>query len=389
VPADLSTIEAELADLSEAGLRRRMRPIDSPQGRLLQVDGRTALNFSSNNYLGLADEPFLSAAAERARDQGFGSGASRLIAGSLSIHRQLERSLADWTGAPAALLFNSGYQANVGVLSALAGRGDVIFSDALNHASIIDGCRLSRATVEVYPHLDLEALARRLAAHPEARRRLLVTDSVFSMDGDVAPLPALVDLARANDALLIVDDAHALGVMGADGAGLAAGLDVDVRIATLGKALGTFGAFAAAAAPVIDLLVQRARSFVFTTALPVPVAAAADAAVSYCRGPEGIARRQELARACARFHAGLIGLGFPAPPSPRHIVPLQVRDGDPRRAMEASEALLSRGIFAQGIRPPTVPPGTARLRFSLMATHREEDIDAALAGLGELRPLFL
>jgi 8-amino-7-oxononanoate synthase len=307
--------------------------------------------------------------------------------GNLPAHRALESRLASWLGVEAALLFNSGYQANVGLVSALAGPDDAVFSDALNHASLIDGCRLSRAHVVVYPHRDLHALASALAATP-ARRRLILTDAVFSMDGDRAPLAELVALARAHEALLVVDEAHALGVLGPAGAGLSAGLDVDVRMGTLGKALGGFGAFVAARQPIVELLANRARSFVFTTALPIPVAAAAQAALGWLISAEGQAARQRLAAHAERFFAGLRAHGFAVGEAPSHIVPLRMAGGEPGRAMEASEALLARGIYVQGIRPPTVPPGTARLRVALSAAHDEHHLDEALAALAALRRLF-
>ena len=372
----LDSIAEELAHLDTVGLRRRLRPIDGAQAAELLVDGRRVLNFSSNNYLGLADSPLLREAATRAMaEHGFGAGASRLIVGNLAPHRALEVRIARWKRTEAALLFNSGYHANVGTVSALLGPEDVVFSDALNHASIIDGCRLSRARTCVYPHRDVAALETLLRNEP-GRRRLIVTDSVFSMDGDRAPLAALSALARAHGALLAIDEAHAAGIEDDETA-------VDLRIGTLGKALGTFGAYVAGAAPLIELLAQRARSFVFTTALPVPVVAAAHAAIDWLETPEGRTRRQQLLDNCRYFHERRGGAD-----DPTHIVPLAVRDGDPRRAMAACEALLARGIYAQGIRPPTVPPGTSRLRFSIMATHTRAHLDQALAALHDLREHF-
>lgn len=369
-------IAAELASLDAAGLRRRMRAIDGAQAAELQVDGRRVINFSSNNYLGLADSDVLRDAAIRAmHEHGFGAGASRLIVGNLAPHRALETRIARWRRTEAALLFNSGYHANVGTVSALAGADDVVFSDELNHASIIDGCRLSRARVVVYPHRDVDELARRLRREP-GRRRLIVSDAIFSMDGDRAPLAELAKLARAHDALLVVDEAHAAGVVDDD-------TPVDLRVGTLGKALGGFGAYVAGAAPLVELLMQRARSFVFTTALPVPVVAAAHAAIDWLDTDDGRARRARLAENCRYFHERRRRAGEPS-----HIVPLHVRDGDPRRAMAACEALLERGIFAQGIRPPTVPPGRSRLRFALMATHTREHLDRALAALADLEDHF-
>jgi len=378
----LRSIREELGALQARGLRRRMRPIDGPQAADIVVDGRQAVNFSSNNYLGLADHPALrQAAATAMRSHGFGAGASRLIVGNLEPHRQLEEHVARWLGAEAALLFNSGYHANVGIVSALVGPADGVYSDALNHASLIDGARLSRARIHVIPHGDVDALGRALAAGAAFRRRLVVVDSVFSMEGDRAPLGAIVDLARRYEALTLVDEAHAIGVLGPGGSGLAQGLPVDLRMATFGKALGGFGAFVAGSAELVEYLVHRARSFVFTTALPVPVVAWARAAAELCAGAEGDTLRARLERNCSRFAAGLAALGMPAQGT--HIVPLLV--GDPQRAMALTDALLQRGIFAQGVRPPTVPEGTSRLRFALMATHEERHLDAALAALAEHR----
>jgi 8-amino-7-oxononanoate synthase len=378
-------LAAELEALDRQGLRRRLRPIDGPQAAEITVDGRHALNFSSNNYLGLADHPALSAAARACTEQlGTGAGASRLIAGSLAPHRELEGALADLLGQP-ALLFNSGYQANLGLIQALAGPEDAVFSDALNHASLIDGCRLARARVEVYAHRDHTDLRQRLAATP-ARRRLIVTDSVFSMDGDVADLAGLRQLANEHGAALLVDDAHAFGVMGPGGRGAcaAAGVQPDALMATFGKALGGFGAFVSAAPPVVDYLANRARSFVFTTALPPGVMAAAHEGLRLVASPAGAERRAQLHQRIRQFADGLAALGLlvdGAGATP--IFPVLV--GDARQTMEASEALLQAGVFAQGIRPPTVPRGTARLRFSLMATHTGEHVQRALDGLCELR----
>jgi 8-amino-7-oxononanoate synthase len=381
-------VRAELTRLEAAGLRRRMRPIDGPQSAEVVVDGRRAINFSSNNYLGLADQPLLlEAAAAAMREDGFGAGASRLIVGNLAPHRALEARIARWKNTEAALVFNSGYQANVGLVSALAGPDDVVFSDELNHASLIDGCRLSRARIVVYRHGDSRDLASRLA-DVHGRRRLIVTDSVFSMDGDLAPLVELTALARQHDALLAVDEAHAVGVLGDRGVGLCAGLPVHLQMGTLGKALGGFGAYVAGPTPLIELLFNRARSFVFTTALPVPVVAAASAAIDWLATPDGGRARSRLDANVQRTHRALAELRFPVGERPSHIVPLGVKDGDPRRAMAACEALLARGLFAQGIRPPTVPEGTARLRLALMATHTDEHLTALFRALAELRELF-
>jgi 8-amino-7-oxononanoate synthase len=375
----------ELAELDARGQRRRLRVAASPPGRLVQLDGRAVLNFSSNNYLGLADHPVLAHASSDATERtGTGAGASRLILGTQDLHVGLEQALAAWHDQPAALLFNSGYHANVGVLQALAREGDVVFSDALNHASIIDGCRLGRARVVVYPHCDLEALAALLARH-HGRRRLVVTDSVFSMDGDRAPLPALAALCRANDAVLMIDEAHAAGVLGPGGRGLAAeaGVVPDIHVGTLSKALGSFGAYVAGEQALIDLLLHRARSFVFTTALPPGVVAASQAAVHLVQSEHGQQLRDRLAAHVARFRQGLAERGLlPAGAGTTPIFPVLV--GDERQTMACTQHLLEQGIYAQGIRPPTVPRGTSRLRFALMATHEPGDLERALAALDDL-----
>lgn len=371
-------VDEALARREAQGLRRRMRWIDGAQDRWVEVDGRRALLLCSNNYLGLANDPELREAAARAlRDCGVGAGASRLVSGSMRAHRELEEALADLKRAEAALVFTSGYQANVGTITALVGRDDEVFSDELNHASLIDGCRLSRTRVSVYPHNDMERLGALLAAS-RARRRLIVTDSVFSMDGDEAPLAVICDLADRYGAMTLVDEAHATGAIGPHGSGVVGreGLQerVTVQMGTLGKALGCFGAFVAGRRNLVDYLANEARSFVFTTALPPAIVAAARAAVAIAAREDG--RRERLAANAARLHAGLLRLGF-AVPHCSHILPVMI--GDPAATMALCGRLLDRGVFAQGIRPPTVPPGTSRLRVTLMATHTDADIDAALA----------
>ena len=370
-------LREELDRLRTANLYRRPRSIDARAGAEIVIDGKPAIDFSSNDYLGFASLPEL---REAMTGDGPGAAASRLISGNRAEHRELERTIAEWKGTEAALLFNSGYHANVGIVSALAGPEDVLYSDALNHASLIDGCRLSRATVRVFPHRDSSALATLLAVDAgRFRRRLILSDTMFSMDGDEAPLAALAELAQRHDAWLLVDEAHAAGVIGPQGRGLAAreNLRPQVIVGTLGKAFGVFGAYAAGSRTLIDYLIQRARSFVFTTALPPPVAAAARRAIELARGPEGDQRRARLAHNAERL-CGRLGV-------PRsHIVPILV--GDAARVMQLSDALLERGIFVQGIRPPTVPAGTSRLRLALSAAHTDDHIDRALAALGDLLP---
>jgi len=375
--------QEELEALKARGLRRFLEPLDSPQGPLVRVGGETLVNFSSNDYLGLAGSPTVRAAAAAALEiHGVGSGASRLVVGDTAAHHRLEARLAAFEHSEAALVFNSGYAANVGTLQALVGPEDVVFSDALNHASLIDGCRLSRARTVVYPHADVEALARALASTP-ARRRLVVTDSVFSMDGDVAPLRDIVEVCQAHGAALLVDEAHATGVLGERGAGLceALGLEssVDVRMGTLSKSLGGLGAYIAASRPVVDFVLQRARPLVFSTALPAALCAAAEAAVDIVERDDAL--RARLWRNIHRFSKGLRELGFIAEPRSA-VFPVIV--GDAPRAVAASQALRARGLLVKAIRPPTVPEGTSRLRFCLSAAHTEGQLDLALSALRAL-----
>jgi glycine C-acetyltransferase len=378
-------IETELQRLNEAGLYRRLRRVDGDQGPTLVLDSKEVVNFSSNNYLGLANHPALREAAKDAIDRyGCGSGASRLISGNMTLHEELEAKLAELKGTEAALVFNSGFQANVGIISTLIGEGDVVFSDALNHASIIDGCRLSRAQVYVYGHADLQQLEDCLKQASAHRRRLIVTETLFSMDGDEAPLKEIVELAEKYAALVMVDEAHATGVYGPNGAGIVAKLGLGGRVlaqmGTLGKALGGFGAYVTGSAAFRELLINRCRSFVFTTALPPAVMAMGIAALDLVKKePE---RRLALSNNCARLSAGLKALGYSIANSRSQIIPLMVGDAD--ECMRLSEQLLERGIFAQGIRPPTVPPGTSRLRITVMATHTGEHLQRALGALGDV-----
>jgi 8-amino-7-oxononanoate synthase len=323
------------------------------------------------------------AAAAAMSVDGFGASASRLICGSMTPHRALEAEVARWLGTGGALVFNSGYQANVGLVPALVGPGDVVFSDALNHASLIDGCRLSGARIEVYRHANPGDLEERLH-RVNGRRRLIITDAIFSMDGDRAPISTLSGLAEKHGALLAVDEAHAIGVLGPNGSGLSQEAGVHLRTGTFGKALGGFGAFIAGDPLLLSLMSNRARSFVFTTALPVPVIAAARAALGWLCTPEGHSRREALAVRVRHFYEGLVDLGL-GPPEPSHIVPLRVRDGGPRAAVDLAAALFARGLFVQPIRPPTVPAGTSRLRVALMATHEIAHLDTLLSALSELR----
>ena len=368
----------ELEARRAAGLDRRIRWIDGAQDTWVTVDGRRALLLCSNNYLGLANHPAVREAATKAAvDYGAGAGASRLISGSMRLHRELEEQLAAFKGTDAALLFNSGYHANVGTITTLVGNGDAVFSDELNHASIIDGCRLSGACIRIYQHNDVEHLDALLAG-TVARRRLVVTESVFSMDGDSAPLTAICDLAERYNAMVMVDEAHATGVVGPEGRGVIAaeGLQhrVAVQMGTLGKALGTFGAFVAGSRAVTDWLLNTARSFVYTTALPPPVVAAAAAALRIaCTDAE---RRQRLHDNAEYLRSAFVQLGLRVGAPGTHILPVFISDSE--HAVRISERLLSEGVFVQGIRPPTVPAGTARLRVTPMSTHKAEDLAFAV-----------
>ena len=377
----MTDVAERLEELRDRGLYRRLRLIEGPQGPTVTLDGRAVLLLCSNNYLGLADRTAVrEAAADAALRWGAGSGASRLISGNMEPHRRLEQRLAAFKGYEAALLFGSGYLANTGVIAALAGRGEVVFSDELNHASIVDGCRLSRAETFVYRHTDLEHLAWGLR-RGGGRAALIVTDGVFSMDGDVAPLAELLELARRHGARLMVDEAHATGAVGPGGRGSvsAAGLsgEVDVVVGTLGKALGSYGAYACASAEIVDLLVNTARPFIFSTAPPPPAIGAALAALALLESEPELVDRLQANAVLLRRSLSVEGLeaGGAA-----QVVPVQV--GEAEATMELCELALEKGVFAQGIRPPTVPEGTCRLRLTAMATHRTEDLVAAAHMVG-------
>jgi len=378
----MSGIADRLEELRDSGLYRRLRLVEGRQGPRITLDGRDVLLLCSNDYLGLAAHPRVrNAAAEAAMRWGAGSGASRLISGNMQPHQRLERRIAEFKGYESALLFGSGYLANSGTIGALAGRGEVVFSDELNHASIIDGCRLSRAETFVYRHADVEHLAWGLEQAGE-RAALIVTDGVFSMDGHIAPLPELVALARRHGCRLMVDEAHATGALGPGGRGsvAAAGLsgEVDIVMGTLGKALGSYGAYVCANRETTDYLLNTARSFIFSTAPPPPVAAAGLAALELLEAqPE---RVEKLGANATTLRGALAGEGLAVGEGRAQIVPVEV--GDPERTMELCERILERGVFAQGIRPPTVPAGTSRLRFTVMSTHRREELEGAARTVG-------
>jgi 8-amino-7-oxononanoate synthase len=382
----VSELAERLEEFERAGLGRRLRLVSGPQGPTVLLDGSPALLLCSNNYLGLADHPRVrEAAADAAMRWGVGAGASRLVSGTMTIHRRLEERLAEFERTESCLLFGSGYLANVGVLGALAGPGDVIFSDALNHASIVDGCRLSRAEVVVYRHVDVEHLHWCLVRDSRRRnpdaRQVIVTDAVFSMDGDIAPLGDIVELARAAGARLVVDEAHATGTLGPEGRGALAleGLEgeADVLVGTLGKSLGSYGAYVCASEEMVRYLINTARPFIFSTAPSPPAVAGALAALELLlERPHRVERLQRNARTLRR---ALAEQGFGVGEEEMHIVPLVV--GDPADAVRLCAAALENGVFAQAIRPPTVAPGTSRLRLAAMASHTTADMRAAAAAL--------
>ena len=386
----LPSLDADLkADLVSLEAQDRIRSCPAASGPSRTnptIDAQPLLSFCSNDYLGLSGHPALASAAAAAMARsGLGAGASRLIAGDLPEHRELEAALSAFLNVEAVLLFPSGYQTNLGVLCALAGPGDLVLCDHANHASIIDACRLSRARPTFYRHLDVSSAEKRLLAlAPPARRRFLVTESLFGMDGDVAPIAELADLARKHDAALIVDEAHAIGVLGPGGRGLChdAGVRPDVLIGTLGKAFGAAGGFAAGSATLRRYLVNRSRTFIFTTAQPPPVAAAALAALHIIGGDEGQARREALANRVLQLRSRLPSRTAALPHSP--ILPIIF--GPDRAAVDASRALRASGFFVQPIRPPTVPEGTARLRVTLSASHSPKDVDSFAQALAPFIP---
>jgi 8-amino-7-oxononanoate synthase len=381
-------MDDDLADLRRRDLHRRRRLVRLREGSHVRLGGRDFVSFASNDYLGLAGDPRLAREAARmARRYGCGAGASPLVSGYLAPHRALERDLARWEGVESALVFSSGFAANLALAGTLAGEGDAIFSDALNHASLIDGCRLARARTHIYRHADVNHLHDLLVRlGRSARRRVIVSESVFSMDGDWAPLPELADLARRHDCSLLIDEAHATGVFGANGRGLAELLafrsqanDFPITVGTLSKALGAQGGFVAGTRRLIEWLVNRARPYIFSTALAPPVAGAARRAVAIVAAePE---RRARLLARAEFLRERLRASGYPASGSRSQIVPVVV--GSARAALELSQRLRRRGLLVPAIRPPTVPDGAARLRISLTAMHSEEDVLRLVAALAD------
>ena len=380
-----SMLETELAALDSAGLKRRRRTLEAPCGPLAVVDGRQLISFCSNDYLGLANDPALiDAACDGAKTWGVGSGASHLVSGHQAPHEALEQKLAAFTGFPRALLFSTGYMANLGIVPALVGRGDAVFSDKLNHASLIDAIQLSRAESKRYPHVDLAALERLLAAS-KATRKLILTDAVFSMDGDLAPLPALLELAERFDAWLVIDDAHGFGVLGPQGRGSLAHCALAqsqrvIYMGTLGKAAGASGAFVCAHEAVIEWLLQRARTYIFTTGSSPLIACALLASLELIE--KGDARRAHLRQLTAQLRDGLADTRWQLLPSPTAIQPVII--GDNFAALRVANALYERGLWVPAIRPPTVAKGTARLRVSLTAAHTKAQVAMLVDALKEL-----
>ncbi len=381
-------LDAELADMAAQGLQRVRRVLDSPAGIEVNVDGRSLLSFCSNDYLGLATEPALIEAARSAASRwGVGSGSSHLVGGHLAPHDVLEQRLAAFVGSARALYFSTGYMANLGVVPTLVGRGDAVFADRLNHASLIDAAQLSRADHIRYPHNDLATLERQLAAS-SATRKLIVTDAVFSMDGDLALLPQLLELAQRFDAWLVVDDAHGFGVLGPKGRGTLAHAGIDLGahprllyIGTLGKAAGVSGAFVAGAANIIEWLMQRARTYIFTTAASPIVAATLIKSLELIE--EGDARRTHLGVLINHLQDGLKSTRWQLMPSRTAIQPIII--GDNEATLQCAAALAEQGIWVAAIRPPTVPKGTARLRITLSAAHHLEQVDRLLAALRQVQ----
>lgn len=379
-------IEQKLQALSEENLLRRRRVVNSACTVMAEIDGIPMLTFSSNDYLGLAAHPLLAeTAANAARQWGVGSGGSHVVTGHMYPHEALENALAEFAGMDRALFFSTGYMANTGIVPALVGRGDAVFSDRLNHASLIDAVLLSRADNIRYRHADAAHLAS-LLEKSNAKRKLILTDAVFSMDGDIAPLPALLELAERHDAWLVVDDAHGFGVLGPEGRGTLAHFGITatprlIYMGTLSKAAGVTGAFAAGDAQVMEWLLQRARTYTFTTAASPVIAATLLKSVELIR--QGEDRRKRLFSLAKRLQAGLVQTKWEWQPSPTAIQPVII--GSNERTLQIAQALSRHGILVPAIRPPTVPKGRARLRISLSAGHNEEQVDRLVDGLKELQ----
>lgn len=386
-PSLIERLQRAHAERAAAGLLRRVRTLDRAQGTRVQIGDRLLTGFASNDYLGLAQDPrSVQALQHAASEWGVGATAAHLLGGHRRPHQALEEALADWLGYPRALLFSTGMMANIGVMSALLDRGDVCVQDRLNHASLLDGARLSGAELRRYPHADVDAAERQLLSNPD-RAALLASDGVFSMDGDIAPLPELAALCARQHALLMIDDAHGVGVVGAHGCGsvAAAGLgvnEVPLLMVTLGKAIGTFGAVVLGTDDLIDALIQFARPYIYTTAMPPAVAAASLTAVQIARSEDW--RREKLAALIAQFRAGATQRGFVLLPSTTPIQPILI--GSSLTASHCAQQLEAAGFHVPAIRPPTVAEGAARLRIILTAAHEAADIDALLDALQRALP---
>lgn len=380
-------LNTERTTLEQAGLRRHLRTVMSAPTGTVNLDGRDVVLLGSNNYLGLSTHPkVIDAAVEATRNFGTGASGSRLISGNNELYTTLEANLAKTKNTEAALVFSSGYAANTSIIPVLAGEDDLILSDALNHASIIDGCRLSRATKKVYRHCDIAHLKALLSESTTFRRRLIVTDGVFSMDGDIAPLPDIYEVATQYEAMLLVDDAHGFGVLGKDGSGTVAhfgleGTDI-IRMGTLSKAVGALGGYIAGSRVLVELLINKARGFIFTTGLPPATLAAANAAIDVIRSSPEL--RQRLFLHAKYLKTALANLGYTLLPSETQILPVVL--GGPQQATSVADALLAEGVFAPAIRPPAVPPDTSRLRLTVIATHTEAEIQQTIAGFAAVIP---
>ncbi|GBD38579.1 8-amino-7-oxononanoate synthase [bacterium HR37] len=378
-------IEEELKLIKDKQLFRVLTELQSGQNPEVLIDGKRYILLASNNYLGLSTDPLVKEAARRALEKyGTGSGGSRLVSGSLDLHRELEERIASFKKTESAILFSSGYLANVGTISALVGPGDVIFSDELNHASIIDGCRLSRAEIKVYRHCDIDHLGYLLSKTSSSGKRLIVTDTVFSMDGDIAPLPELVELAEMYGCMLMVDEAHATGVLGKRGSGATEYFGVEDRVhivmGTLSKAIGSLGGYVAGGKKLIEFLRNRARTFIFDTSLPASAVAASMAAIDIIESEPQ--RRDYLWGLINRFKSGLKDIGLSILPSNSAVIPVLIGEAEP--TLRFSILLKEKGVFTPAVRPPSVPHGKCRIRATLMATHREEHIEIALSAFREV-----
>ncbi|MDP8211701.1 MAG: 8-amino-7-oxononanoate synthase [Candidatus Zapsychrus exili] len=369
-------LEDAVLSLDKNDLKRELKNVLGPQGPSIYIEGKEVLNFCSNNYLGLAARDSLKhAAIDCIEEEGVGSSASRLVCGNMAAHQKLEQKIADFKGKEKCLLFSTGYMANVGIISSLFSRDDIIFSDRLNHASIVDGILLSQAKLKRYPHLCMKTLEEMLKREQSGNKKVIITDSVFSMDGDIAPLDKIVELAKKYNCSVMIDEAHALGVMGKNGRGLAEYFDVekdiDIQMGTLSKAIGCFGAYVVGSSNLVSFLINKARSFVYTTGMPPAIAAAALKSFEIIE--EDSSLKTKLWENTRYLQQALKDLGFDTMNSQTPIIPILVKDA--KKAVELSKALFKEGIFISAIRPPTVPKDTARLRLTVMATHKKKDLD--------------